>query len=98
MRLFATARVVVTTRVVGQRDLEWMIEQLLDGFYEADRVRQLGVTFERRHVPPAGVNVELVRIAQRMKASVLRQPGSSRVGVCTSYMARCTSPCFPGRA
>ena len=52
-----------------------MIEQRLDGFDKADRVRQLGVTFERRHVPPAGVNVELVRIAQRMKATVAQATG-----------------------
>jgi hypothetical protein len=47
-----------------------MIQQRFDGVNEPQRVRQLGVTFERFHIAPSSVNVELVRVPYRSKPTV----------------------------
>jgi len=47
-----------------------MIQQRLDRLDEAHCVRQLGVALERSQVGPSGVNIELVRVANRLKSPV----------------------------
>src|SRR5215472_3253076 len=52
-----------------------MIQQRLHGFDKTHGVRQLCMTFERRHVLPTSVNVELVRIANRTERSITEAAG-----------------------
>src|SRR5262249_52498634 len=60
---------------LGERDLEGMIQQRLHGFDKTHGVRQFRVTFERRHVLPTSMNVELVRIANRTERSITEAAG-----------------------
>jgi hypothetical protein len=75
-----------------------VVDQRLHALDEAHRMRQAGVMLERRFVSPARMDVEQSRVANRSKAWMLRQPGSSLEGATVSRSASATAPSLPGRA
>ena len=52
-----------------------MVEELLDASDKAQRVRKAGVKVKGSFVSPARVNVELTRIANRLKCLVAEAAG-----------------------
>jgi hypothetical protein len=75
--------------------LERVVKQGLDGFDEAHGMRQLRMPFKRRHVAPATVNVELVRIPNGAKSAVAEAAWLVTRGSLHSNIAWCTSLCLP---